>query len=119
MKDGKLELVRGSGNAFRDLSRENADLEQLKALLAAEIIKALDREKLSVRVAQARTGFAAADFSHVRNADLARFTADRLMTILNRLDSRVEVKIRVKHEASCRPKANPAISLATRAPISR
>lgn len=98
MKGEKLELVRGSGNVFRDFSRENADLEQLKALLAAEVIKALDREELTVRAAQARTGFAAADFSRVRNADLGRFTADRLMSMLNRLGSRVEVKIRVRRQ---------------------
>ncbi len=96
MKPEKLELVRGSGNVFRDLGRRNADLEQLKSLLAAEIIKALDREKLTVRAAHSQTGFAAADFSRIRNADLARFTADRLMSILNRLGSRVEVKIRVR-----------------------
>lgn len=40
MSAEKLELVRGSGNVFRDLGRENADIEQVKALLAAEIIKA-------------------------------------------------------------------------------
>ncbi len=96
MKSGKLELVRGSGNVFRDLGRENADVDQLKALLAAEIVNALDRDALTVRAAHARTGFAAADFSRIRNADLARFTADRLMSILNRLGSRVEVKIRVR-----------------------
>ena len=39
MNAEKLELVRGSGNVFRDLGHENADLEQLKALLVAEIIK--------------------------------------------------------------------------------
>jgi len=71
MKSEKLELVRGSGNVFGDLGRENADVEQLKALFAAEVIKALEREDLTVRAAQARTGFAAADFSRVRNADLA------------------------------------------------
>ncbi len=81
---------------FRDLGRENADVEQLKALLAAEIIKVLDRGELTVRAAHARTGFAAADFSRVRNADLGRFTADRLVSMLNRLGSRVEVKIRVR-----------------------
>jgi len=96
MKREKVELVGGSGNAFRDLGRDNADIEQLKALLAAEIIKALDRAELTVRAAHARTGFAAADFSRIRNADLARFTADRLVSILNRLGSRVEVKIRVR-----------------------
>jgi phage-related protein/predicted XRE-type DNA-binding protein len=96
MKDEKLELARGSGNVFRDLGREDGDLEQLIALLAAEIIKALDRDELTVRAAHARTGFAAADFSRIRNADLARFTADRLMSMLNRLGARVEVKIRVR-----------------------
>ena len=102
MKREKLELVRGSGNVFRDVGRENADLEQLKALLAGEIIKTLDRDELTVRAAQARTGFAAADFSRIRSADLARFTADRLMSILNRLGSRVEVRIRVKSQESTR-----------------
>jgi predicted XRE-type DNA-binding protein len=96
MKGERLALVRGSGNVFRDLGRENADIEQLKALLAAEIIKTLDRDELTVRAAHARTGFAAADFSRIRNADLGRFTADRLMSILNHLGWRVEVKIRVR-----------------------
>ena len=96
MKDKKLEVVRGSGNVYRDLGHDNADAKQLKALLAAEILKALDRDRLSVRQAEARTGFAAADFSRIRNADLGRFTLDRLMSILNRLGSRVEVKLKVK-----------------------
>ena len=52
--------------------------------------------ELTVRAAQARTGFAAADFSRIRNAELSRFTADRLMSILNRLGSRVDVKVRVR-----------------------
>jgi predicted XRE-type DNA-binding protein len=96
MNHQKLELARGSGNVFRDLGYENADAEQFKAILAAEIIKALDREHLTVRAAHSRTGIAAADFSRIRNADLRRFTLDRLMSILNRLGSRVEVKVRVR-----------------------
>jgi len=96
MKGEKLEVKHGSGNVFRDLDHENADIEHFKAILAAEIIKALDREGLSVRGARNRTGIAAADFSRIRNADLGRFTVDRLMAIINRLGSRVEVKIRVR-----------------------
>ena len=94
----KIEVVRGSGNVFRDLDHENADVEQFKALLAAEIIKATDREHLTVRAAQQRTGIAAADFSRIRNADLGRFTVDRLMLILNRLGARVEVRVRIRRE---------------------
>ena len=96
MKSEKLAVVRGSGNVFRDLGHKNADADQFKAILAAEIIKALDREGLSVRSAQGRTGIAAADFSRIRNADLGRFTVDRLMSIINRLGSRVEVRVRVR-----------------------
>jgi len=90
--------VRGSGNVFRNLEHKNADAEQLKAVLATEIIKALDRDQLSVRAAHARTGIAAADFSRIRTADLERFTLDRLIAVLNRLGSRIEVKVRVRRE---------------------
>ena len=96
MKREELEVVRGSGNAFRDLGHKNADAEQFKAILAMEIIKALDREHLTVRAAHSRTGIAAADFSRIRNADLGRFTVDRLMSIINRLGSRVEVEVLVR-----------------------
>jgi predicted XRE-type DNA-binding protein len=99
MKNESLEVIRGSGNVFRDFGHANADVEQFKALLAAEIIKALDRDKLTVRAAHARTGIAAADFSRIRNADLARFTLDRLVGIINRLGSRVEVRVKIKPTA--------------------
>ncbi|MBI3091456.1 MAG: XRE family transcriptional regulator [Candidatus Tectomicrobia bacterium] len=102
----KLDVVRGSGNVFRDLGCENADIEQLKAILAAEIIKALDREKLSVRAAHSRAGVAAADFSRIRNADLGRFTVDRLMSILNRLGLRVDVKVRVRRVEAPDPRVS-------------
>jgi len=93
-----IDAVRGTGNVFRDLGRKNPDADQFKAILATEIIKALDRERLTVRQAYARTGIAAADFSRIHNADIDRFTVDRLMAILNRLGSRIEVKVRVRRE---------------------
>ncbi len=96
MKSERIDVVRGSGNVFRDFGHTNPDVAQLKAILAAEIIKMLDREGLSVRGAHARTGIAAADFSRIRNADLGRFTLDRLVSIINRLGSRVEVKVKVR-----------------------
>jgi predicted XRE-type DNA-binding protein len=96
MKSEKIELVRGSGNIFRDFGYPSPDVEQLKAILAANIIKLLNRNKLSVRAAHAQTGIAAADFSRIRNANLSRFTLDRLVSIINRLGSRVEVKVNVR-----------------------
>jgi predicted XRE-type DNA-binding protein len=96
MKNEKIDFVRGSGNVFRDFGHPSPDVAQLKAILAAEIVKKLDRGKLTVRGAHDLTGIAAADFSRIRNADLGRFTVDRLVSIINRLGSRVEVKVSVR-----------------------
>jgi predicted XRE-type DNA-binding protein len=102
-KKADLEVVHGTGNVFRDMGHPNADLEQLKAILAAAIIKALDRQRLSVRAAHALTGFAAADFSRIRNVDLDRFTADRLMAMLNGLGSRVDVTVKIRRAEGTAP----------------
>lgn len=48
-----------------------------------------------MRDAEARTGIAAADFSRIRQVTLDRFTIDRLMRILDRLNRDVQVKISV------------------------
>lgn len=92
----KIKITRGSGNVFRDVGFPNPDVEQAKGMLSAEIIKALNRRKLSVRKAQALTKVQAADFSRIRNADLKRFTIDRLMTILGKLSPETEVSLNVR-----------------------
>lgn len=92
----KIELVKGSGNVFRDFNHPNADVEQLKGILAAKIIGILDDQGFSVRKAESQTGVKASEFSRIRNAHLERFTVDRLMGILNRLHCRVDVKVSVK-----------------------
>jgi predicted XRE-type DNA-binding protein len=104
MKDD-LELVHGSGNVFRDLGLPNPEAEQLKAILATKIIAVLDKQSLTVRSAHEKTGFAAADFSRVRQAKLARFTIDRLMAMLDRLDQDVEVTVRVQPRGRAIPYA--------------
>jgi predicted XRE-type DNA-binding protein len=103
----EMELIHGSGNVFRDFDIQNADAEQLRAILAAQIIRALDERHLTVRQAESLTGIAAADFSRIRRARLDRFTIDRLMTILSRLDRKVEVTVTVRpmqgHHLDARP----------------
>jgi len=90
-----VDIIRGSGNAFRDLGHPDADREQLRALLAARIIGVLDDRKLTVRAAHELTGTSAADFSRIRQAKLDRFTIDRLMSILAGLGQQVEVMVKV------------------------
>jgi predicted XRE-type DNA-binding protein len=100
MKD-QFELVRGSGNVFRDFGRVNAGVEQARAILAAKIIRTLDERGLSTREAERLTGIAHSEFSRIRNAKLERFTLDRMITILGKLDEDVEVNVtfRPRHPA--------------------
>ena len=100
MKKEPLELIRGSGNIYRDFDVPDADVRQLKAILAAEIIKTLDKKGLTARKAQSLTGIDAGDFSRVRNADFRRISVERLMAMINGLGSRVEVKVKVRRAAT-------------------
>jgi predicted XRE-type DNA-binding protein len=93
MSSNDFELVRGSGNVFRDLGRRNADLEQARAIVAAKIIHILDERKLSTRDAEKLTGIAHSEFSRIRNAQLRRFTLDRMITILGLLDEDLEINV--------------------------
>ena len=97
-----FELVRGSGNVFHDLDRPGAGVEQARALLAAEIIRTLDERGLSTREAERLTGISHSEFSRIRNAKLTRFTLDRMIAILGKLDEEVEVSLTFRtrhHEA--------------------
>ena len=89
----KIELIRGSGNVYADFDRPNAGLEQARALIAAEIIRALDARGLSTREAERLTGVGHAEFSRIRNAKIARFSLDRMIAILGKLDEDVEVTV--------------------------
>ena len=91
-----MELIHGSGNVYRDFGHPNAGLEQARAIIAAQIIGVLDDRKLSTREAEKITGVSHAEFSRIRNTQLRRFTLDRMITILGKLDQDVDVQITVR-----------------------
>ncbi len=88
-----MELIRGSGNVYRDLGRPNAGLAQARAIIAAKIIATLNERELSTRDAEKLTGVSHSEFSRIRNTQLRRFTLDRLIDILGKLDEDVEVTV--------------------------
>jgi predicted XRE-type DNA-binding protein len=95
MKKQHAEIIRGSGNIYRDFDVPDADVRQLKAILAAAIIKTLDRKELSVRHAQRLTGIDAGEFSRVRNAGFRRISVERLSTMIDRLGWRGDIKVKL------------------------
>lgn len=103
-----FELIRGSGNVYRDLGAPDADARQLKAILAAEIVKALDKNGYSVRQAQRLSGVDAGDFSRVRNSDFRRISIERLLAMINGLGSRVDIKVKVRRQTRRDSRSAPA-----------
>lgn len=92
-KDEELELVRGSGNVFRDFGYPNAEILSAKAKLAAEIISVLGEDRLSAEFFIANPGLSAEELTRVRSASLSEVSIDRLVDILSLLGRSVEIDV--------------------------
>ena len=93
MNDEVLDVVRGGDDPFRDAGLPDPDTKLIKADLAAAILRILRERPLTSARAAALAQVTEADISRIRGADLNRFTVDRLVMILNRLDSRLQVVV--------------------------
>jgi predicted XRE-type DNA-binding protein len=91
-----MELVRGSDNPFADVGLPEADTKLIKADLAAAIVGILRERQLTGAEAAKLVGIQPADISRIRNAEVSRFTIDRLVYILNRLNRQVEMRVTVR-----------------------
>ncbi len=107
MSDDELEVIHGSGNVYRDVGYPDADIRQAKAVLGAKIIGILEDRKLSTRQAQRLTGVDQSDFVRIKNAQFSRFTIDRLMTIINKLDHAVDLQVDVRPLGKAKKRKEP------------
>jgi predicted XRE-type DNA-binding protein len=96
MSDEELEFVQGTDNPFADVGLPDADTELMKADLATAIVRVLRERELTGAKAARLAGVTEADISRIRKASLDRFTIDRLVKILNRLDSQMKVAVTVR-----------------------
>lgn len=83
-----MELIK-SPNEFH----HDAGLKKARADVCSKIIEILNDKKLSTRDAEKLTGISHTEFSRIRNTKLQRFTLDRLIIILGKLDPQIEINI--------------------------
>ncbi len=84
----------GSGNIFADLGFANPEEELLKAKLVREIRAIIKRRKLTQATAAAMLGLKQPDVSALVNGRVDKFSIDRLVRCLGRLDYKVDVVVR-------------------------
>lgn len=68
----------------------------VKAQLAAQIVDVLKTRSLTVRTAGALATTPPADISRIRSGKLERFTVDRLIAILSKLDQNLEISLDIR-----------------------
>jgi len=89
----KIEFEEGSGNIFADLKLENADELFARAQLGYCIYKILEEKNLKQREIAELLGIAQPDVSHLLNGHFSRFTTDKMLQFLKRLNKKVAIQI--------------------------
>ncbi len=85
-----------SGNVFADLGFDNPEEELLKAKLAREVRAIIKRRRLTQAKAAELLGMKQPDISAIVTGRTGKFSIDRLVRCLDRLDYKVEVIVRQK-----------------------
>jgi len=83
-----------SGNVFADLGFANPEEELLKAKLVREIRAIIKRRKLTQAKAAAVLGLKQPDVSALVTGRVGKFSIDRLVRCLDRLDYKVDIVVR-------------------------
>jgi predicted XRE-type DNA-binding protein len=95
-----------SGNVFADLGFARPEEELLKAKLIREIRGIIKRRKLTQTEAAAALGLKQPDVSALVTGRVGKFSIDRLVRCLGRLDYKVDVVVRHQpRRASSRARA--------------
>src|SRR3954452_14335492 len=92
----------GSGNVFADLGFANPEEELLKAKLIREIRSIVKRRKLTQAKAAILLGLKQPDVSSIITGRVGKFSLDRLVRCLDRLDYKVDVVVRHKPRRASR-----------------
>ncbi|HZQ12762.1 MAG TPA: helix-turn-helix transcriptional regulator [Pseudolabrys sp.] len=99
VKKRKIAVTRSSGNVFADLGFERPEEEILKAQLVREIRDILKRRRLTQTKAAERLGLRQPDVSALVTGRVHKFSLERLLRCVRRLDQDVSIVIRPKGRA--------------------
>ena len=93
----EIEHAEGSGNVFADLGLPDADERLARSKLGLHVYKLLADRQLPQRDIAALLGIRQPEVSHLMNGHFNRFTTDKLLDFLKRLDRKVTIQINPHH----------------------
>jgi predicted XRE-type DNA-binding protein len=89
----QIRCEEGSGNVFAVLGLKDADELFARAQLGFHVHKIVTGLKLKQREIASVLGIAQPEVSHLMNGHFSRFTTDKLLGFLKRLDRKVTIQI--------------------------
>jgi predicted XRE-type DNA-binding protein len=92
----KIAVKRGSGNVFADLGLDHPEEEKLKAQLVREIRDIIKRRRLTQTKAATLLGLKQPDVSALLTGRVHKFSLERLLRCVRRLDQQVSIVVRPK-----------------------
>ena len=87
------EFEEGSGNVFADLGLEDGDELFARAKIGFHVYQILKAKKLAQREIAALLAIKQPEVSHLMNGHFSRFTTDKLLDFLKRLERKVTIRI--------------------------
>jgi predicted XRE-type DNA-binding protein len=89
----KIEFEKSAGNVFADLELEGAEELQARGMIGFHVIELLKSRNLKQREMAELLGIKQAEVSHLLNGHFSRFTVDKLLHFLKRMNQKVTIQI--------------------------
>ena len=89
-----IKFEKSSGNVFADLEVEHAEELQTRALIGYQIVRLLKDKNMKQHQLAELLGVKQAEISHLLNGHFSRFTTDKLLDFLKRMNQKVTIQIR-------------------------
>jgi predicted XRE-type DNA-binding protein len=93
-----IEFEGSSGNIFADLGLEDSGELYTRAQIGVHVFRILRDRKLKQTQIADILGIAQPDVSHLMNGHFSRFTTDKLLDFLRRLDQKVKIEVSRHHK---------------------
>lgn len=92
-KKKKIEMTESSGNIYADIGLDDAEELKARSQIGFHVYKILENRKLKQTEIASLLGIKQPEASHLMSGHFSRFTTDKLLDFLKKLDRKVTIRI--------------------------
>ena len=93
MTSNQIEFEHSSGNVFADLGFDDAEALQTRGMIGIHVVQLIKERNLKQYEIADLLGIQQAEVSHLMNGHFSRFSTDKMLNFLKRLEHKVVIEI--------------------------